>query len=109
MPCDTVQTSKIEFLAKSTDVSMLIAALKAQGYDVTTYNTTITFYKYGRYGQYDSQTGRLQLPQEWDGSEIKRAYSEEVVSSQLKRQGWKFEWTTNADGVRECTPQKRGS
>lgn len=108
MPCDTIQLSRVEFLAKSTDVSLLIAALKAQGYDVSSYNTIITFYKDGRNGRYDSSTGELQLPQEWNGSTIKQGYSEQVVTSQAKRQGWQLEWTTNAQGNREAKVQKRG-
>lgn len=108
MPCDTIQTSTVEFLATSTDVSLFIAALKAQGYQVSTYDTTVNFYKYGRSGQYESTTGRLQLPEEWDGNEIKQGYAEQVVTSQAKRQGWKLEWTTNNQGNREAKVQKRG-
>ena len=109
MPCDSIVTTKTEFLATSTDVALLKAALEAMGYTVSEYRSELSFYKNGRRGSYQPLTGKLTMPEEWDGNDIKRGYAEQVVSSQLKRQGWKFEWTTNAQGIRECTPQKRGS
>ena len=103
MPCNTVQSSKVEILAQSTDVLLLQAALEGLGFQVfASSETLLTFYKNGQRGFFDKRSGRLQLAESWDSSEIKRAYSEQVVESQAKRFGWQLEWSTNAAGRREA-------
>lgn len=108
MPCDTVQTSKVEWLATSTDTDLLMKGLTALGYDVEKRGNVIYFSKYGRTGTFDKATGKLTLDSSWDGAEIKRAYSEQIVESQASKHGWKISWSTNADGDREAIVMKRG-
>lgn len=107
MPCDSIETTTVEFLPTSTDVKLLVAALRAQGYQVSEYNSVVTFAKYGRRGQYNGATGELTLPESIDGNEIKRAYSEQVVTQQANEHGWEIEWNTNEDGNREASVQRR--
>lgn len=109
MPCNTVQNSKVEFLAQSTDLCLLREALAHLGFQVfASSETLLTFFKEGQRGFFDKQSGRLQLAESWDSSEIKRAYSEQVVESQAKRFGWQLEWSTNAAGRREAIVRRRG-
>jgi len=108
MPCDTIQTSKVEFLATSTDLDLLTKSLEALGYEVRRSGNMIRFSKYGRQGSFNKTTGELTLDSNWDGNEIKRGYSEQIVQSQADKHGWKISWSTNDDGEREATVMKRG-
>lgn len=108
MPCDTIQTSQVEFLAKSTDASLLEAGLRALGYTVETYGAITRFSRYGRTATYEHMTGKLTMPEEWDSNAVKRAYSEQVVNTTAKKNGWKVEWSTNKEtGQREATVERR--
>jgi hypothetical protein len=109
MPCNTIQNSKIELLAQSTDLSLLRDALEQLGFHVLARSQTkLTFYRDGQQGFFDKSSGQLQLAESWDSSEIKRAYSTQVIESQAKRFGWQLEWSTNAAGHREATVRRRG-
>ena len=109
MPCWTVQESKVEFLATSTDTGLLTTALERLGYAVARVpEGMLVFRKDGASGSYDPRTGRLELAQGWDVNEIKRAYSEQTVESQARKFGWQLEWSTNAAGHRQAVVQRRG-
>ncbi|MHB8412532.1 MAG: hypothetical protein ACYDDI_11390 [Candidatus Acidiferrales bacterium] len=109
MPCWTIQQSKVEFLASSTDMELLAAALQRIGYGVDRVSESeLLLTKEGTSGRYDAQTGRLELAPGWDVNELKRGYSEEVVNSQARMFGWQIQWTTNAAGHRQAVTQRRG-
>ena len=109
MPCWTVQESKVEFLATSTDTELLAAALEKLGYSVARApEGMLVFRKDGASGSYDPRTGRLEFPQDSDVNEIKRAYAEQTVESQACKFGWQLEWSTNAAGHRQAVVQRRG-
>jgi len=113
MPCYTIQQSHVEFLAKSTDLTLLAEALRKLGFEVSELNDRLVLSKldangYFRSGSYDRTTGRIELDSSWDVNEIKRAYSERVVESQARKFGWPLEWSTNAAGHRRATVLRRG-
>lgn len=107
MPCYTVQKSKVEFLAKSTDTNLLADALRDLGFSVTQTSEGLYFEKAGISGSYASDSARLQLDESWDGNELKRAYSTQVVESQARKFGWRLHWSTNKAGNREATVIRR--
>lgn len=107
MPCYTVQKSKVEFLAKSTDMNLLANALRGLGFSVTQTPEGLSFEKAGFSGSYASNSGCLQLDESWDGNEVKRAYSTQVVESQARKFGWRLQWSTNRAGNREATVIRR--
>ena len=114
MPCYTIQQSHVEFLSKSTDLTLLTEALRKLGFEVSELNDRLVLRKldangYFRSGSYDRTTGRIELDSSWDVNEIKRAYSERVVESQARKFGWQLEWSTNAAGHRQATVLRRGS
>jgi hypothetical protein len=109
MPCWTIQQSKVEFLASSTDMELLAAALQRIGYGVSRVSESeLLLTKGGTSGRYDAQTGRLELARGGDVNEIKRGYAEEVVNGQARKFGWQIQWTTNAAGHRQAVTQRRG-
>ena len=90
MPCDTVQTSTVEWKA-STDSKLLFQALEALRLSprAKTYGS-LNFIEF-RGGTYDPTAGQLDLQArdpEALTKQIKQAYSAEVVKSQAKRFGW---------------------
>lgn len=107
MPCNTIQTSQVEFLAKSTNPELLAEALRALGYTVFINGHFTQFTKGYQTGTYNALTGQLTMPQQWDGNEIKRAYSREIVNSQAKKNGWKVSWSVNENGEQEATVERR--
>ncbi len=107
MPCYTVQKSKVEFLAKSTDTNLLGEALRSLGFSVTQTPEGLYFAKAGLSGSYSCDSGRLQLDESWDGDELKRAYSTQIVESQARKFGWRLQWSTNKAGNREATVIRR--
>jgi hypothetical protein len=107
MPCYTVQKSKVEFLAKSTDTNLLADALRGLGFSVTQTPEGLYFEKAGLSGSYASDSGRLQLDESWGGNELKRAYSTQVVESQARKFGWRLQWSTNKAGNRAATVIRR--
>ncbi len=113
MPCNTIQQSKVEFLPKNTDTSLLTQALERLGFEVATLDDRLVLRRpdtsgYYRSGSYEPKTGWLELSSGWDINEIKRAYSEHVVESQARRFGWQLQWSTNKAGQREATVLRRG-
>ena len=72
---------------------------------MTSYGLTV--YQNGQRGTYDAATGQLTLPESWDSNEFKRAYSEQVVTSQAEENGWEVSWSTNEAGNREAEVTKR--
>ena len=113
MPCYTIQQSHVEFLAKSTDLTLLAEALRKLGFEVAELDDRLALRKqdsngYYRVGSYDRTTGRLELDSAWDVNEIKRAYSERVVESQARKFGWQLEWSMNGAGHRQATVLRRG-
>ncbi len=109
MPCNTIQRSKVEFLATSTDIALLAKALGALGYcRVTLQDQVLAFQTQNGIGSFSRETGKLILPASCDVNAIKRAYSVEVVQSQASKHGWKIAWSTNAQGHRHASVQRRG-
>ena len=109
MPCNTIQRSKIEFLAKSTDIGLLRKCLEAMGLkDIAQVGELLIFRTLDGVGNYNKATGKLILPQSFDVNAIKRAYSEQVVQSQAIKHGWRISWRTNEQGHRQAMVQRRG-
>jgi hypothetical protein len=106
MPCNTVQRSKVELLANTTDKSLLARGLRAKGYTVHETTNGLSVQRYGRAGSYDARTGKLTIPEQWDSQEFKRAYSREIVTQQAEQGGWSVEWSTNEQGQDEAIVQK---
>lgn len=106
MPCDSIERTKVEFLAKSTDAKLLAKGLRAHGYAVTENSQGLNISKRGKYGSYNQKTGALDIPQSWDSQEFKRAYSEQVVTQTAAEHGWEIEWKTNDAGNLEATVEK---
>jgi hypothetical protein len=109
LPCNTVQTSTVEFNAQSTSVSILSDALRALGLEVYQEDGAIGFSGGNGRGTYNAATGKLSLRSygSLDAAAIKRAYSEQVVISQAKKFGWQLSWKVNASGNRQATVVKR--
>ena len=107
MPCYTIQKSKVEFLAKTTDANLLAVGLRQLGYKVTKTPEGLYFEKAGGSGTHASSSGLLQMDESWNTGELKRAYSEQVVESQARTFGWRLQWSTNRAGNREATVIRR--
>jgi hypothetical protein len=109
VPCNTIQRSKVEFLAISTDIALLTKALGTLGYySVSLQDQVLGFQTEKGIGSFSKETGKLILPASCDVSAIKRAYSVEVVQSQASKHGWKIAWSINAQGHRQASVQRRG-
>lgn len=109
MPCNTIQQSKVEFLATSTDTGLLTEALRSLGFThITHQSELLSFRVQNGLGSFHKATGRLTLPQSCDINTIKRAYSVQVVQSQATKHGWKIAWSTNTQGHRQAIVQRRG-
>jgi hypothetical protein len=99
----------VEFLATSTDIELLTKALGSLGFSsVTLQGQVLTFQTQKGMGSFSKETGKLILPASCDVNEIKRAYSAEVVQLQASKHGWKISWSTNAEGHRQASVQRRG-
>jgi hypothetical protein len=99
----------VEFLAASTDLRLLTEALRSLGYSgVTLQDQVLAFQTQNGIGSFSKETGKLILPESCDVDAIKRAYSVEVVQSQASKHGWKIAWSTNAQGRRLASVQRRG-
>lgn len=74
------------------DKPLLLAALKALGYEVTEQGNAILFSASGSYRVHRYENGKLVLQNVNDSTafanEIKQAYSREVVKSTAARFGW---------------------
>jgi hypothetical protein len=109
VPCNTIQRSRVEFLAASTDTTLLAEALRKLGCSsITLAGPRVTFNTPYGGGSFDKTSGEMRLPESLDINVIKQAYSVEVVESQAKKYGWKIAWTTNTQGHREAAVQRRG-
>lgn len=109
MPCNTIQRSKVEFLATSTDIPLLTEALRSLGfYAIVSQGDEVAFRTPDGIGSFARSTGKLILPESCAVNAIKRAYSVQVVQSQAIRHGWKIAWGTNEQGHRQATVQRRG-
>ncbi len=109
MPCNTIQRSKVEFLATSTDIPLLRDALQSLGYTVTGFRNQVLGFRTGNeIASFNKATGQLTLPVSCDVNAIKLAYSAQIVQSQAAKHGWKIAWSTNAQGRREAMVQRRG-
>lgn len=74
MPCDSVQTTTVEF-GKNTDRKLLIQALQAVNV--------------GRYDLSEDCELTLYGPSRYREQEVKREYSKQVVVAQAQKFGWK--------------------
>jgi hypothetical protein len=95
MPCDTVQRSKVSFKLEATDLNLLKKALEKLGYTVAMEKTSLRFSKEQTVGRYENGTlsatttrSRYSTATEFDVSEVKVAYSKEVVKYAANRFGW---------------------
>ena len=98
-------------MAKTTDVKLLMEAMKKLGYTVRETATGFSFAGKGHSGTYQKASGKFSSTGSYstlDIGEVKRGYSEEVVTSQAKRNGWQISWSTNKEGRREAKVLKRG-
>lgn len=108
MPCDSIQTNKVEFLAASTDAELLGIAIRKMRGTVIHVGNTVDFYdSRGRECSFNRQTGALTVPEGFDTNRLKRGYSEAVVESQAAAMGWEVSWTENENGNREATVERR--
>lgn len=111
MPCYSIQESRVEFLANSTDADLLEKALKKRGFTVHRSGNKLVYSKSDYYdrtnGTYDTKTGKLEYTGDLDTADLKRAYSEEVVEHVADKQDWKIEWSTNEAGNKEANVYKR--
>jgi len=107
VPCDSIERTRIAFLANTTDVTLLAKGLAKKGFNVRQTATGLQISRYGQYGSYDKRTGRLDIPQSWDIDEFKRAYATEIVNQTAQENGWEVEWRTNDAGNLEATVEKR--
>jgi hypothetical protein len=109
MPCWTRVESKVEFLAASTNVDLLDAALVAMGHRVAKTARGLSFTLGRQSGSYEASTGKLTAYADLDTAEVKRQYSEGVVNHTAKKNGWQISWSTNEKtGNREAAVVKRG-
>lgn len=110
MPCNTIQTTTVEFLSKSTDIKLLKRALESIGYYVTETAQGLTFsHQFNRMsGFYDKTTGRMNArgSEKLDIDEVKRAYGKQVVIQTAKQEGWQLSWSTNEAGNEVAAVQK---
>lgn len=90
MPCYTNQTATVQF-GKNTDPDLLKQAMQSLSLDYT----------------FDRATGQLTFNTRWaEIGEIKRAYSEQVITQTAKRNGWSLSWSVNASGNRQAEVQR---
>ena len=110
MPCDSVITAEMAW-AKTTDPVILTESLKQAGYLAQQNGNVINFSRGRVSGSFNTETCQMAIRNAEDGTEgqIKIAYSKQVVESQGKRFGWKFDWKTNAAGNLVATVKRRAS
>jgi len=93
MPCNTIQLSKIEFKLESTDMNLFEASMLAQGWHLSQQiSSTDKLYSRGRESlriKNGAITLKTQKSQAEAMSEVKMAYSREVVKNVAVRFGWK--------------------
>lgn len=93
-PCDTIQTSNVEFNLEKTDRVLLKLAIEALGYKVNvSADATIKFTnQYDIDGEFRNGKLVTKMPsgREFDVNRLKRAYSEQVVNKVARQYGWKM-------------------
>lgn len=104
MPCWTVKTTNVNM--GTMNLALLQAGLEAAGYTVKLEGERLIFSKDGSYRFHEYQAGQLSVSGEnveQLSNEVRRAYSAEIVRSQMSRAGWKM--TKTATGF---VANKRG-
>ena len=117
MPCDTVVTTSLKWAA-STDAGLLVEGLKQLGFTVEhddryrvghsresrKGDPYVRFRLGGTVGFYHEGNFQMTIRNGADGleSEIKQAYSQAVVNSQVQKFGGKVTWAKNAAGRKEA-------
>jgi hypothetical protein len=100
MPCYTNNIATVEF-GKNTDLDLLALAMKEIGETVysrtaTTLDAYAVRFKDGKL-EYDADNFTLAQV-----ANLKRAYSEQVITQTAKRNGWQLSWSVNASGNRQA-------
>lgn len=110
MPCDTVITAEMAW-ASTTNPTILVESLRAAGYVAQQSGSVVRFSRGTVSGYFNTETCQMTIRNADEGTEgqIKIAYSKQVVESQGKRFGWKFDWKTNAAGNLVATVKRRAS
>lgn len=91
MPCDTIQTTKVEF-GQNTDPKLLAEALKVLGYHDIHGNL---MQRLARGEKFDGTLNLRGSNVEQQTRNIKREYSKQVVLSQASKFGFKVEALTD--------------
>ena len=90
MPCDTISETEVEF-GHQTDGELLKKALSSLGFQVQTNTIGFTFVNSNTYEVGRFANGKFSFTQRsTEVNALKRAYSEQVVKSQVARFGWKL-------------------
>lgn len=98
MPCNSVETTSVEFDLKHTSLGLFQKAMESLGYraqDATTYadeNGNVCEFVNGKLKQ------TFRYGKKLDEAEIKVAYANQVVRYAAKRMGWKVDTKTNKKG-----------
>ena len=98
MPCYTIKKTTVN--VSTMDVATLIDGLTAAGFDTRLDEKTVVFYRDGFYHTYHN--GVLTLASrnvEGLTTEVKRAYSAQIVRQSAKQFGWKLNEKTNQQFV----------
>lgn len=92
MPCDTIQTSEVDL--KNPNMTLLMKALHEKGLNpkLSQDGQSISF----RGGTFQNGTLEIRSNIGIEASEIKIAYSEQIVGYAAKQFGWKLEVDTKA-------------
>lgn len=88
MPCYTNQVATVRF-GKNTDAELLRIALQSQGISAQNYT-------------FNRETGELTTFRAVNLSQLKQAYSEQVIIQTAKRNGWELQWSVNKSGNRQA-------
>lgn len=89
MPCDTITTVQVELGKMNAD--LLFSALKEMDLNPTRMINGMILFGDGEW--HDPSKGETMLQTWRDASEIKRAYSAEIIKSQAKKYGWQLKQT----------------
>lgn len=90
MPCDTIQYTQLD--VSKMQPAMLRKALESLGFTVRDLGAGgLSFQRGPIYGQY--KNGSLEVPQGFDAEALQRQYSEELVTAQARRAGWRVKKT----------------
>lgn len=92
MPCDTIQTASVDLRALGKlDAQLMLAALN--GLKLGASITSDGVIRFGRGETINVRTGESQFSSLRDANEIRRAYSNQVVQYQAKKNGWTLKQT----------------